>query len=1203
MKKIAILLAFCILLQDISFAFVTRNITVRSEKIIPFSFSSKEQDIDKLLSIRGFLDAEIKSVYVDNGDALAAIKGNYIDLELSKGTLINGYKTVNKVDSIDLEDIQLTDEINKTIIVEPDRKIKSIQSVSGDFSSATIEANGNIKIKVKDSAKGVQSYDETKIEKSEFSINVDSKNLSRRIESSAVLPHKIKDVVRPKSGDTSNVQKISVDDNEVTVVFDNGTPIPNEKVVKSGYTFFWVDRSEAGRFKPHNPNAVYSTDINKITGKGKYIGEEEFDEIGLTVTDENWKDFCGIEKDGIRYVYVFDKSKGVPKNFSDSLVAGNRINFEEQNFNSEKYAVEFSNAGVSYIPEGKLYSMGDLVPNTNGWGEIEPNHDWESPKTFFNELTGKYETYVKHFKFFYGPREKETFGGYYTYPYICTFEYEHYKPVTCYSGEVFYEYESQEKIEGYLYNGWIKIEYTEEKEVNDYPPTAPFNVKYNSTNGNITWEPGSDDYTKPSELRYEIEIFDGTWKSIANKQFEELVIMHKINYTEAEVRIRTIDEYDQGSDWSYSSDSQIALEGELKPYVVKPGDTIDIFANTRSLEKIKKVIAKNDELKMYLELQKNSESVSNFCEVSYDIESDLLLDKEDTLNIENARFAKGSKEVRDNYVFYQGEDFVDGDVTLILPEDIELYKSGTVIFSSLNYNDTPIGFFRYNSKNWYVGWYNRVFVFNKTRAERDLFIQLESTIENTKVGNTKVVIPKYHIRINKFEYDENGSPVYEYVDVDKKYLLNPFCVTWDTDSNGVTSFYIYSGSELIYKYDAQWENINKHVDKIYCTEMHKQMKSYSKSVKGYVNSSSSIRRKWNEIVVGVLKNYDVREFPWLGFRIGKNECAKQEYVDEYNSNIEVRNNYRLLISNNYISNNAIKRYMDILKTTNISMTRKNETVFGDDVMEYTSMFEKTNVKIPSDARYGNYEIQVIATDDIGNVEEIRLTLIIQEEIDEGKVDDEIIEESKEPDVENEVKLVDNSFGRFFYKEGEGYLEELKKTNNTADSGFICAGETLGITLITENVEYIDVNFIGDESIKTLDSLTKKFLIDIPEEKGKDTKEIRYQYINFPKRIYPQYVDNQGMQAFKWFYTVPYGTRQTLESWSTLKNNTLEKIDTTKLFDRINEPYRLEIRLNGDPKKSIYLNFDVFERWDTVLNRDITEYVNNSHTRWEMRIDK
>ncbi|MBQ8043054.1 MAG: hypothetical protein IJ272_02755 [Clostridia bacterium] len=348
-----------------------------------------------------------------------------------------------------------------------------------------------------------------------------------------------------------------------------------------------------------------------------------------------------------------------------------------------------------------------------------------------------------------------------------------------------------------------------------------------------------------------------------------------------------------------------------------------------------------------------------------------------------------------------------------------------------------------------------------------------------------------------------------------------------------------------------------------------------------------------------MPKYDLRSFTWLGYRVRNNEYVKQEYVDDFNSNPKVRNNYRLLISDGTMSYNAIKRYTDILKTTNMSITRDESTVFGDDVMEYTSAFEGLNVKIPDDASCGNYEIELIATDVQGNTAEIRLTLVLQEPEDDNE------EESDTSNTENdkEETVVESFLGRFFYRDGKGYLEELKKVDNSDICGFICAGETLGFTLVTENIDYIEIDFKGNESIKTLDSLTKRFLIDVPAQNGKDTSDIEYQYMSFPKKIYPQYVDNSGMQVFKWFYVIPYRTSQSLESWSSLKDDTLENIDTTKLFERIIEPYALEVYPNGEPEKAIHLHFDVFERWDTVLNRDITQYVVNSDSRWEMRIDK
>ena len=94
-------------------------------------------------------------------------------------------------------------------------------------------------------------------------------------------------------------------------------------------------RFECSLNKKYNPNSVYSTDINKITGLGEYVDEDDFDEVGLTVSNDKWTDYCGIEKDGVRYIYIFDESKGIPTSFLGSLVEENEISFNDQEFNSE----------------------------------------------------------------------------------------------------------------------------------------------------------------------------------------------------------------------------------------------------------------------------------------------------------------------------------------------------------------------------------------------------------------------------------------------------------------------------------------------------------------------------------------------------------------------------------------------------------------------------------------------------------------------------------------------------------------------------------------------------------------------------------------------------------------------------------------------------------------------------------------------------
>ena len=183
------------------------------------------------------------------------------------------------------------------------------------------------------------------------------------------------------------------------------------------------------------------------------------------------------------------------------------------------------------------------------------------------------------------------------------------------------------------------------------------------------------------------------------------------------------------------------------------------------------------------------------------------------------------------------------------------------------------------------------------------------------------------------------------------------------------------------------------------------------------------------------------------------------------------------------------------------------------------------------------------------------------------------------------------------------MEELKKTEKNGDIGFICAGETLGFYLVSKNVDFIEIDFNGNDTIKTFDTLTKKFLIDAPAQNNEAIIDIEDKYKNFPQKIYPQYKTNEEISVFKWLYVIPYRTIPSLESWSSLKNGILEEIDTSKLFDRKAIPYELVIYLNGNREDSISITFDVFERWDTVLNRDITKYTINSQNKWEMRLDK
>lgn len=1199
MRRIFVFGVIFILIFNVSFGYVERDITIRREKTIPFSFLAGEANISKDLSISGLNNVSIEEIYVDNGSVEGRLSGKFIELDFSNGEKSNGNKTVTKTKTIDISELEAEEKI---LEIEPEEKVYEILSVTGDINSATLKNDGDIEVIIKDEADGIIGYDEDKVTTSQFTVSIDEENRNRNIISDEIiLEHDILNSIVPVSGDTSGVQEIITKDNIVKINFNNGTPMANENAINSGYTYCWVDRNENGEFKTYKPNSVYSTDINKITGLGEYLDENDFSEIGMTVTDNLWEDYTGVEIEGKRYVYVYDETKGIPLTLKDEVVKSDYVVVDGQNLNAEKYTVKFQNADVSYVPEGKLYSMGDLVEDTYGWGEVYPNNENESKKTFFNELTGKYETYVKHFKFFYGPKIKKTFGGYYTYPYTATFEYEHYAPIKYYSGEIIYSYQDIEMTSGYLYNGYVKIEYDEIKSVNDYPPTAPINIKYNSLTGLLRWNSGSDDYTLDKDLVYEIQVLDDKWVTYKTTNKGILEESCPKNYESGKIRIRTMDETGQYSPWNYALDAGIELDGSINPYIVYHGEKVDILANVKSFSKIEKVTAENDEIRMYTELHKVNESSPNFYEMSYDLEADFPEYQDDYIVVSNGVDALGNKDELETCNFRVSDEFDGNFVEVEAVEDIKLNKkSGTIIYSNQNYLNTPQNMFYYNNKYWFLAWDNEIKFFNKVTNEEERLFLVESYAKLTAVGKKYIYVPTTRIRVNKFEYDEKGKATYYDVEVDKNLAGKPFAIRWNTDVSGITEFEILFETTVVYNYSVDFQNINKYVDNFFSVESTKRIKKYANSTYGYITPTKGESASWAEIVLGIAKNRNICDFLWLGYKVRNNEYLQESYVQSYNNNPRVRNNYRLLIVDHKLSDISLNRYISMIKSSNISMTSDKNTVWGDDVIQYTSVFEAKDILVPESTKPGKYEILLTAYDVDGNMATTYLTLIVEGE--ETKDNENNTETDEE--VDKKPSLEEFKIGRFFYRDKLGFLEELSRDNKNSDTeGFLCAGETLGTIIKAKDTEYIEIDFLGDSSIKIFDRLTKKFLVDNPIQNGQSVENVEKNYRNFPIKVYPQYVDKLGNSVFTYFYVVPYGTKESLESWSTLKKSTLKNIDKSKLFDRRISPYGMIIYLNGDRENYIKINFDVFERWDTVLNRNVNSYISNFQDKWEMRIDK
>lgn len=181
-----------------------------------------------------------------------------------------------------------------------------------------------------------------------------------------------------------------------------------------------------------------------------------------------------------------------------------------------------------------------------------------------------------------------------------------------------------------------------------------------------------------------------------------------------------------------------------------------------------------------------------------------------------------------------------------------------------------------------------------------------------------------------------------------------------------------------------------------------------------------------------------------------------------------------------------------------------------------------------------------------------------------------------------------------YRKSVNGLDEKQKLfiSKKTDTDFICAGQVLIVEATILNSPDNVLFFIeGDSRIQTYDELTKKFLYDEPKSRG---EKLIFGSLTEQKKSYklPRNM-NEENGKYVLEYVIPYNTKQTIHSWNTLRNenkNGLE-INKEKLLSRISTPYKIKIRASnsgGTVTKSY--NLDVFERWDTVYNRNIREYV-------------
>lgn len=304
--------------------------------------------------------------------------------------------------------------------------------------------------------------------------------------------------------------------------------------------------------------------------------------------------------------------------------------------------------------------------------------------------------------------------------------------------------------------------------------------------------------------------------------------------------------------------------------------------------------------------------------------------------------------------------------------------------------------------------------------------------------------------------------------------------------------------------------------------------------------------------------------------INLTDYAKKEHVKIIKS--------ELYIDNNLVSEISEEKTLNIDSSTNIIINKNN----------YSENYIEIEVKVKSTLLTEFFADGALV--DIKTEKIIIQIEALEEENKENEVDS-IYDRTNDffpPPTITDIKLsrIENDIPI--------ELPIAKKTNNR----FICAGQVLQIDLKAVDLpDRITLEFEGDISINTLDELTKKFEWDDPKERGVKRRytsldELEEQYdgvvLSEVVKEYPN-----GDKDFRIIYVVPYGTKQTLHSWNTLRNisNDAFNIDETKLFSKIRKPYKLVFKVKGvmgATTKSISL--DVFERWDTLYNRDLTPYI-------------
>lgn len=396
--------------------------------------------------------------------------------------------------------------------------------------------------------------------------------------------------------------------------------------------------------------------------------------------------------------------------------------------------------------------------------------------------------------------------------------------------------------------------------------------------------------------------------------------------------------------------------------------------------------------------------------------------------------------------------------------------------------------------------------------------------------------------------------------------------------------------------------------------------------------------KLSSLEIGILKDYIVVPINYYISLTNINDNVKENQIKKIQIDIYFNNIFvdRIVMSGKTeksgISNIKIYRtdyegryfYQRFIKKTVVNGNFKARVKVFSNFSTDIPLYGKDEINVPITIKPRLVTSEYIPPAVRGNYvmlneQEYELPIYSYPEYDDSnskdEVDKEMIKDNDDDDKNNEEDnknignnteyIKDIKLGIIKYDKNEKVYNNLNKTltTNEADSeGFICAGQNLGLELRTsKNVEKIDIKILGDSSIKNFDSKTKKFEWDDNIKNNYITRfNLLEEYYNFYSRdFYEMIRNNESEDIYTFEYLIPYGTKQTLHSWNTIREITSNSIiNSQMIMSRISDPYIIELDVyvkENDKiikKETKQIKFDIFENWKNLYNRDITQYIIN-----------